>query len=356
MDFKDYRDKLPQGDKEKLDSILEEEIRKKERVILDEIRRDRLHLELVNFCANLFIPGLELALQTGYKLILVEPLFPLGIRNFDLAVFRNENRSMLLIECKHSISDVEALIQDLSQNVSETEKHRNDLEELIGSRIDQIEYVLCTPAIYVSDLLNEIRRQRVPVCVWGCNMFTREIRLFSKTDNTEQEIQSGWIHKDKNLNKNLFRGKISKLGVIRSVPILLSSHICSLLIHVNQYLYLERIIQESENAFTFPDIYNILSKEFQKYTQTKEEEMARMSRAIILTAGRKGIYEDLTRDILELESKMFRVTGRQTNARVIAQNTQQKYVLNNAQRLAEASSIERFKEETGFTGLNAFLE
>lgn len=61
-------------------------------------------------------------------------------------------------------------------------------------------------------------------------------------------------------------------------------------------------------------------------------------------------------DIIELEHKTFKVTGRQTNARVIAENTRKKYVTTNAQRLAETSAIDRFKGETGITGLNAFTK
>lgn len=357
MDFKEFRDALrSRTEKEKLDSIFEDEIRKKKKTILDEIRKDRLHLELVNFCANLFIPGLELNQKTGYKLLLVEPLFTLGIKNFDLAVFRNENRSLLLIECKHSISNVKKLVQDVSQNISETERHRTELEELIGSHVDQIEYVLCAPAIYVNDLLDETVDQDIPVCVWGCDRFTKEIRLFSKTENVEQEIESGRVHKDKNLSKILFQGVISELGVTRSVPILLSSHMGSLLIHVNQYLYLERISQELENVFTSSDVYNVLLTRYQKYTQISEEDAAKIAEAIIAIARRKGIYEDLTPDIIELENKTFKVSGRQTNARVISENTHKKYVVMNAQRLAEKSTIKRFKEEIGFTGLNKYAK
>lgn len=355
LDIKEFRDGLRSSkEKEKLDSIFNEEIRKKKRTILEEIQKDRLHLELVNFCANLFVPGLELDQKTGYKLLLVEPLFTLGIKNFDLAIFRSENRSLILVDCKHSISDVKGLIRELSLNISETKKHQDELEELIGNPIDQIEYVLCAPAIYVKDLLDEIESQNAPVCVWGCNMFTKEIRLFSRSDNTELEIQSGRVHRDKNLNKFLFKGIISKISVTRSVPILFSSHMCTLLIHVNQYLYLERISQKLENAFTFSDVYNTLLTQYQKYTETPEEEIRRLTKAMFETAKRKGIHEDLTPDIIELEHKTFKVTGRQTNARVIAENTRKKYVIANAQRLAETSTIDRFKRETGITGLNAF--
>ena len=54
---------------------------------------------------------------------MIEPLFTSGTKNFDLAVFRSENKSLLLIECKHSIFNPKELIKDLSINISETEKN-----------------------------------------------------------------------------------------------------------------------------------------------------------------------------------------------------------------------------------------
>lgn len=355
MGFREFRDGLTSDQKEKLDQVFEEEVRKKQRNIMDEIRKDRHHIELVNFCANLFVPGLELHKNTGYQLLLVEPLFTLGVKNFDIAVFRNENRSLLLIECKHSVSDVRDLIKDLSTNISETEKHREELEELVGSHVDIIEYVLCAPAINVNELLNETAKQNVPVCVWGCNMFTKEIRLFSKTSTIEDEIGLGRVHRDKNLNKILFRGVVSQISATRSVPILLSSHMCSLLIHVILSLYLERIRQAGENTFSFSDVYNILFKEYQNYTQISEEELTRIALAVVGTARRKEICQDLTPDIPELIHKTYRVAGRQTSARVIGGNAHDRYVLRNAQKLAERTAIERFRKETGFMGLDEFL-
>jgi len=156
------------------------------------------------------------------------------------------------------------------------------------------------------------------------------------------------------LNKILFKGVTSKLSATRSIQILLSSHMCSLIIYVNQHLYLERIKQGLENLFTFSDIYNILLKYFQNY-QVLEREIMRLTRAIIETSLRKGIYEDLTPDVVELENKKFRVRGRQTNARIIAESTQKKYIEKNAQKLARKSAIEIFMRETGFRQLDSFM-
>ena len=326
LDYDDFKHTLSEKEQQTLDLLLEEEIIKKEQVISDEIHKDRLHLDLVNFCANLFVPGSKLAEDTGYKFLMVEPLFSSGIKNFDLAVFRNENKSLLLIECKHSISDVKSLVLETISNISETEKHNGELQDLLGSQIDQVEYVLCVPAIKAQDLVDEIERQAAPICVWGFDMFTKEIRMFSKSSDTKIEIQNGRVHRDKNLNKTLFNGIVSTRSAIRTVPILLSSHMCTLLIQINLCLYLERVQHGVENSFKLMDIYTSLFSQYQKYSQPRQEDVEKITQAMIATAQRKEIYEDLTSDVLELKNKTFKVTGRQNKASVIAEYTEKKYI------------------------------
>lgn len=114
------------SDQKIFDKILEDEIRKKSRTIIDEIENDRRHLDVVNFCANIFVPGSSVDEQTGYKLIILEPLYSLHIRNFDFALFRIENASLILVECKHSVSDAKNLVEDQSypRNLEEREEPR----------------------------------------------------------------------------------------------------------------------------------------------------------------------------------------------------------------------------------------
>jgi len=260
----------------------------------------------------------------------------------------------LLIECKHSISDVKALVLETVTNISETEEHNEKLQALLGSQINHIEYVLCVPAINAQDLVDEIQRQNAPICVWGCDMFTKEIRMFSKSNDTKTEIQNGRVHRDKNLNKTLFKGIVSPRSAIRTVPILLSSHMCTLLIQINLCLYLERIQQGSENSFKSMDIYTSLFSQYQKYSQPSQVDVERITEAMISIAQRKEIYEDLTSDELELKNKSFKVTGRQSKASVIAEYTEKKYIERNARKLAKISSIERFKKKVGFVDLTGF--
>lgn len=355
LDYDVFKKTLSEHEQQLLEQIFEEDVKKKEQVISEEITKDRLHLDVVNFCANLFKPDSKLSQDTEYRFLMVEPLYSSGIKNFDLAVFRNQNRSLLLIECKHSISDVKSLVNETNENISETRAHLDELQSLLGSKIDQIEYVLCVPAINAPALVEEVADQNYPICVWGCDMFTKEIRLFSNSDDSINEIKNGRIHRDKNLNKTLFKGVVSNLSAIRTVPILLSSHMCTLLIQINLKLYLERVHYGVDNSFKVSDIYTSLFSEYQKYSQANHEDVEKIAKSMIKIALRKEIYEDLTSEVSELKNKSFKVTGRQNKASAIAEYTEKKYIERNARKLAKASAIKRFKKKTGFVDLDTLF-
>jgi len=323
LSFESFRDSLKDEDQQLLSAIFREENNKKQNLIREEIESDRRHLEIINFCSNLFTPGLELDSLTGYRLMLIEPLCSIGIRNFDLGVFNDKSRCLLLVECKHSISRIKPEIVELSKAIEETNGRKIELEDILGGSINYIEYVLCIPAMEVSEVLREVSTQSIPLCVWGFDLMKRELRLFCETSDSEHEIKSGRMHRDGNLSRILFRGITSKT-LVRSIPIIPSSHMCTLLIHVTAHLYLERVIQGTENIFSYPDVYNLILNQFERHTYIPEEYLKGLTTRIIETALRKDIMED--------------------------------YIIRNAFRLAEVSAIARFKKESGFTDLSPYLK
>lgn len=127
--FDDLNRTLSQEQKEILEKILEDETRHKRKEILSSMEADQRHLEIVNFCANFFVPGQLIPEKTGYYLTLVEPLYPLGVKNFDLGVFRVENSSLILVECKSSVSDHKKLMDDLKEAIKTANERKSDLEK-----------------------------------------------------------------------------------------------------------------------------------------------------------------------------------------------------------------------------------
>jgi hypothetical protein len=126
---------------------------------------------------------------------------------------------------------------------------------------------------------------------------------------------------------------------------------CALLIQVCQELNLERLRQGADNRFGFSDVYNIIRNQFKARTQIEDSYLGELSQRIIETGLEKQIFEDFTMNIQELESKEYRVTGRQTDARSIDGSTRTNYVRKNALRLARESAVKAFREKMGHTAL-----
>lgn len=353
--FDDYRQNLSLEQRRVLDKILEEETRKKSRLILESIESDQNHLEIVNFCANFFVPGQLLPDKSGYSLALVEPLYSLGIKNFDLGIFRKKNESLILVECKSSISKSREILDDLDEGIQVTNQRKNELEKVLGNKIaDPIEFALCLPATDALEVHKEILKRQTPLCTWGADLWKREMKLFTSREDAEVEIQAGRLHRDANLNSVLGRGVKSTLRAIRSIPILPSSHMCTLLVYVSELIYLKTKARGILGEFQFSDVFNILTREMGRLTGLSDENFETLTANILKTALRKGVLKDQTEDVLELSRKMFQISGRKTNAEAVRQGVEKAYVDHNALEKAKLESLDRYKEETGITTINSF--
>ncbi len=82
--------KLGDKEKESLKKHFEPKLEALKIIWRDEICTDAKHLELVNICYNLFTRSTSINHVTGYRVILVDPLFTLGIKNFDLALYNED--------------------------------------------------------------------------------------------------------------------------------------------------------------------------------------------------------------------------------------------------------------------------
>ncbi len=357
VSFDDFKMTLPQEQRRILDKILEEQTRKKRRELLEHIERDQKHLEIVNFCANFFLPGQVLPDKTGYFLVLVDPLYSLGVKNFDLGIFRRENASLILTECKSSISNPKELIADLNEAIRITNERKDKLEEVLGNKIaDPIEFALCLPAVDAQDVYDEILKTQTPICVWAADLWNRKMKLFTGQEDVKIAIRSGRVHRDGNLNSLLGRGVKSTLRAIRSIPILPSSHMCTLLIHVSALIYLGTKAQRTYGEFQYSDVFSILSREMRHLTGLSDNYLEDLATNILETGLRKGIFKDLTEDVLELQRKIFQISGRRAKAEDVKRNVEETYVNHNALEKAKLESLVIYKKETGITTINSYLD
>ena len=352
--FDDFRATLSTKQKEFLDKILDDETRQKRKALEDSLVNDRNHLEIVNFCANLFLPGQMIPEKTGYSFVLVEPLYPLRVKNFDLGFFRKENSSLILTECKSSVSDSTGLIDDLNKSIVETSSRKAELERVLGNKIaDPVEFAVCLPAVDAQDVHNEIVAKKAPICVWAASLWERKMKLFGGREETKTEIELGRLHRDSNLNSILGTGVESNL--LRSIPILPSSHMCTLLVYVAELIYLktkERMVSSAE--FQYSDVLNILSKELKNMTGLSERDFEDLTTNVFRTAIKKDVFRDLTEDIEELTRKMFQISGRRTSAEVVRNNVEQSYLDHNAREKAKIQSLTQYKKEKGFTEITSW--
>src|SRR6266704_1538545 len=98
-----YQSFLAQASKNEKDNFEQTLLRQTgiERQVLEQnIKNDKEHLTIVNFCVNRFSPGAYLNSKTGYAWVRIEPLYSLKIKNFDIAIYNNRSKVMILVDCK----------------------------------------------------------------------------------------------------------------------------------------------------------------------------------------------------------------------------------------------------------------
>lgn len=355
VNFDDFKGNLSQEEKGLLEKILQDETRRRRRELIEHYERDQKHLEIVNFCANFFTFGQTLEKETGYVLALVEPLYSIGVKNFDLGFFRSQNSSLILTECKSSVSDFSRLANDMNDAIRVTNERKPDIENALGNKIsDPIEFALCLPAVEANDAYKQVVKMQIPVCIWAASQFDGKMKYFTTSEDTAAEIQAGRLHRDGNLDSLLGRGLVSKERAIRPISILPSSHICTQLVHVSGLIYRESLLKSKYCEFQYSDIFAILDNELGRMTGLSDGDFEKLATSILEVGLRKGIFVDLNPDVPEIARKIFDISGRKTHFDVIKRNIEENYVEHNAMEKAKSDAIDQFRKQTGATTLNSF--
>ena len=351
----DFRKNLSQEEKNLFDKILQGETRRRHRELIEHYEKDQKHLEIVNFCANFFTFGQPLEKETGYALALVEPLYSIGVKNFDLGFFKSQNSSLILAECKSSVSDFSKLVGDLKDAIYATNERKVDIEKALGNRInDPIEFALCLPAVEANDAYKQVVKMQIPVCVWAASQFDGKMKCFTTSEDTTAEIKAGRLHRDGKLDSLLGHGIVSRDRAIRPISILPSSHICTLLVHVSGLIYRESRVTSKYLEFQYSDIFTILDYELARMTNLSERDFEKLTTNILEVGLRKGIFVDLNPDVPEITRKIFSISGRKTNFDVIKRSIEEIYIEHNAAEKAKSDAVGQFRKQTGVTTLNSF--
>ncbi len=143
--YKTFLRKLGTTEKNQLEERIAREESIETQIIEQNIRTDKEHLTIVNFCTNRFSPGSRINTKTRYVWVRVEPLYGAGFKNFDIAIYNRDPRIMILVECKSGLSDTNREINELVEK--RLEREGADLAELAG-RVSEslVDLILIAPA------------------------------------------------------------------------------------------------------------------------------------------------------------------------------------------------------------------
>ncbi len=333
-DYRILKDSLIEVDRKRLIEIYEKQLEIAKDIIDQNIDRDREHLRLVNFTAEPFLYNGTVHHETEYLLVAVEPLYSISVKNFDLAIFNQKSKVIILVECKSSISDVGKEINDLVLASSTADDKLKELENIVGSSIQVKEVAICVNAAYTRRVREFIAQKNLPICLWGADRASDMLFMEKQGEDTKIEIERGRIHHDAALAGLLLRG-IKSQGLIRSIPFLPSSHTCTILEEIVPLLLLKA---GEADRFHLSDLRNILMNE-SYLTNFDDRELWRLSESILEKAIQVDVlrYRSPTGDPKLAE---FETVVRRSQIRDI----RKKYTDFNSKRIAEEASLKEFED------------
>lgn len=354
--YEKFRDSLPGEAKRKLDELYDKRFKINQEVVRTNISTDRNRLTIVNSCINPFKYKSYVSGKTGYLFIRVEPLYNLGVKNFDVALFNNENKGLILVECKSSIFDAKKLVRDILKKVKVAEDNREKLENMIGDDISFAEYVLSSSPSETRNLKQAIIPEDAPICLWAYDIFTKKLFLEKIKENTSAEIRARRLHRDSSLRRLLLNGVQSVTGSTPMITFLPSSHSCTILTEIGSLLhfYMEK---NRKDRFYFADIQTLLERE-KSLLNFDPEEIADLARSVIDWGLEVEIFADKSPTMEDITQKKFELDVSRTRPRTVVRGIRHKYLRHKSMEKAKAEALETFQKRRiqGMVKLEEFME
>jgi len=355
--YNDYRKKLTASDKEFLDDEYQSRFELYKKRIEEGILENQNHLSLINLCANCFQHNTKLHQKTGYRVVLCEPFYERNIKNFDVGVLNVENKTLILIECKYSISDINNILGDFEDAISISNSIRFDYESVLGNKINNIEYVICTDGVTAHSLADIIYEKRMNLITWGCNLPTKELKLFtSGKDNDDIKYIERRVHQDKRLNRELYKGVKPRLGINRMFKITPSLNTGIILTEINM-----RIKEMMDRKDIKPEdidqtiLYHILESSLTYSKTFQEKDIENLVLRIMDKVLIKDMYEKYE-DEKNPNIEKYQFTRSLIKGQKIAENTVYNYIVLNAQHKAEPEAIEALEKSGRLPNMYKFLK
>jgi hypothetical protein len=343
---------LGEKEKETLKALLEKKIKALHEVWTKEIRIDAKHLELVNICYNLFTKSTDVNHKTGYSILLVDPLCTLDIKIFDLLLYNEENQTAILIDAKSSISDrgISGTVDDICKTALAASDNKNKLEELIGKPISKMEYVILIPAYYAKNVRDAVLSKQASICVWAYFHDPSKLQLIQQTkeDVSDQRL-SGRTHTDENMRQILVKSIPARMGALRSLPIMPTSHIFTKFEYLSQNLFVEldRLPKE-KRWFGYSSVFSLLKRAYSA-TELDDVDIERETKKLINSALNANLFKKINRNE-EIERSEFIVNYKRSSY----ERFRQEYFDNRPSETAYKEATEEFKRTKGIKKLTDF--
>jgi hypothetical protein len=349
-DYNNLMEKLGAEEKKSLKNLYETKLNKLQEVWIIEI--DAKHIELVNVCYNLFTKTTETNHKTGYRAVLVDPLFTLGIKIFDLLLFNENNQMAILLDAKSSISErgVNGIVDDASQASLDAIANKDKLELFIGNTISKMEFVLVTPAFYAENLRDAVISKNASLCVWGYYHEPGRVQLLQPTDeDVPTQRLNGRTHNDENMRQVLLKSVPAKMGGIRSLPIMPTSHIFTKFVYLTQNLHvlLDRLPKE-KRWFGYSTVFSLFKRAYSP-TEFDDSQIEQETKNVINSALNARLFQRINSET-DVEKGEFTINYKRSTYGKF----RQEYLNNRSSDKVYAETVEEFRRIKGIRSLLDF--
>jgi hypothetical protein len=344
-------DSLDANERKILEDIYKKKILESQAGINEEIERDNQHLELVNICYNLFTRTTETNKMTGYKVVLVDPLCTLNIKIFDLMLFNDITKNAILIEAKSSISErkVGSEVDETTEAAKQALSNLEKLQEFIGSKIAKLEFAVLSYAYYADLLKAAIIAKNASMCLWAYHAVPGIIQMLAIKDDVLSEKSAGRMHFDEDIRQTLLKAIPTKMGALRSLPIMPTSHMFTKLEYIAQQLFTFLDKQPRDRRwFRYSEVFSLCKQAFSS-SELGDSELEQEARKIIAAAIEADLFQVIN-DEDDISLMEFEIPYNRRNYEKFKEDYAEKHT----QEKASIAAIEQFKQQKGFRKLEDF--
>lgn len=190
------------------------------------ITENKLHNEYVCLIASNFYGQSELVLQTGFKTILLEPLFNVedynnGIqcKNFDIMLHNSLRKRTIFFEIKTRIDSMKEILSEFEKATKVVyEKFDEKIARKLNLKLSEhnsIEFVLVVPRDQSLEIKNEIYKNEIKnIIIWDIDPITSPtMGVKHDVPYPEERLRLNQTHLDKEFREILYKGIFLKKQV-----------------------------------------------------------------------------------------------------------------------------------------------